>query len=59
MTDQLKLCRIVQIESNQVHLIQQLLEPSLTATCGIYVTLHGKTDTNAFPFKLQNCLLSV
>ena len=24
-----------------------------------YVTLHGKTDTNAFPFKLQNRLLSV
>ena len=23
------------------------------------VTLHGKTDTNAFPFKLQNRLLSV
>ena len=25
----------------------------------INVTLHGKTDTNAFPFKLQNRLLSV
>ena len=25
----------------------------------LYVTLHGKTDTNAFPFKLQNRLLSV
>ena len=24
-----------------------------------YVTLHGKTDTNAFPFKLQNRLLSI
>ena len=24
-----------------------------------YVTLHGKTDTNAFAFKLQNRLLSV
>ena len=24
-----------------------------------FVTLHGKTDTNAFPFKLQNRLLSV
>ena len=24
-----------------------------------FVTLHGKTDTNTFPFKLQNRLLSV
>ena len=30
-----------------------------SVTCMENVTLHGKTDTNAFPFKLQNRLLSV
>ena len=27
--------------------------------CRIYATLHGKTGTNTFPFKLQNRLLTV
>ena len=53
---------IIHLEGSKVHSLKVTPFKQHQSSVLIFrrfVTLHGKTDTNAFLFKLQNCLLSV